>query len=182
MFGGLGALAKFALDNLQDQLVRAQSRWRHVADIMQFVVDMDKDPHLRMAGGASISKAQDLTQQHYGVPTKTIYVTSWSAYRHVAHLVAAAAWLSREAHKQHGSQPGSIIAAVLLAPEAVIRLAASYQQFGLSLLAHGLRRPVLDPENLWRVPDPPELLPLPARRLSDRDLSYLMTERRARSK
>jgi hypothetical protein len=182
MFGGLGALAELALDNLQDQLVRAQSRWLHVADILQNVVDMAYDARLRVRGGASISKAQDLTQRHDSAPTKTVYATSWSAYRHVAHLVAAAAWLSREAHKQNGSQPGSIIAAALLAPEAVIRLAASYQHLGLSLLTHGSRRPVLDPENLWRVPDPPELLPLPARRLSDGDLSYLMTERRARSK
>src|SRR5215468_5125814 len=165
MFGGLGAVAELALHKLQDQLVRAQSRWLHVADIMQNIVDMDKDGRLRVAGGASISKAQDLTQRHSNTPTKTVYVTSWAEYRHVAHVLAAAAWLSREAHKQRGAQPGSIIAAALLAPEVVIRLAASYQHFGFSLLTHGLRRPVLDPDNLWRVPVPPEMLPLPARHM-----------------
>jgi hypothetical protein len=134
MFGGLKALADAADDKLQDRLARAQGRWPYVADILQNVVDMAHDARLQLPGGPSISKALDLTQRHQSAPTKTVFVTSWSDYRHVAHVVAASAWLSREAYK--GRSEGSMLAAVLLAPEAVIRLAASYQQFGLTLLSY----------------------------------------------
>jgi hypothetical protein len=182
IFGGLEALADAAGDKLQDRLMRIEGRWLHVADILQFVVDMANETRLQLPGGPSISKAMDLTQRHQSTPTKTVFVTSWSVHRHVAHVLAASAWLSREACKDR-SEPGSILAAALLAPEAVIRLAASYQQFGLTLISHGQHRALLDAENLWQVPVPPDvLLPLPARRLSDDDLSFLTTERRARRK
>ena len=181
-FGGLGALAEVAQDRLLDDFAGAQGRWLHVADILQTVVDMANDARLRVPGGASISKALDLTQRHNSNPSKTVFVRSWSRYRHVAHVLAAAAWLPYEAHKKRGRNEASLLAAVLLAPEAVIRLAASYQQFGLSLLSHGVHQPLLDPKHLWRVPVPSQLLPLPARRLSDSDLAYLTKERRARPK
>jgi len=182
MFGGLSALADAAQDKLLDQLVRNQSRWVHVADILQFVVDIEYDDRLHIQGGPSISKALDLTQRYDSSPTKTVFETSWRAYRHVAHLLAAAAWLSCESHKDAECQTGSLLTAALLAPEAVISLAASYQQFGLSMLSHGVRQPVLDPAHLWRVPIRPEFLPLPFRRLADVNLAYLSAERRARRK
>jgi hypothetical protein len=182
MFGGLRALADAADDKLLDRLETAQRHWPHVADVLQYVVDMTHDPRLQLRGGPSRSKALDLTQQHSSASTRTVFETSWSKFRSVAHVLAASAWLSFDASKDK-SQPGSIIAAALLAPEAVIRLAASYQQFGLTSVSHGQRRPLLDPDNLWRVPVPPDVpLNLPARRLSDDDLSFLTTERRARRK
>jgi hypothetical protein len=176
-FGGLWGLADAADVKLQDELVRIQHRWVYVADVLQYVVDM-WGAHLELAGGPSIAKAMDLTQRHGSAPTKTVFVTSWSTYRSVAHLIAASAWLSREAAKDR-QHPGSILTPALHAPEVVLRLAASYQGLGLSLRSHGRGRPLLDPEVLWHVPVPEKLLPLPARALSEYDLTYLTTERRA---
>jgi hypothetical protein len=176
-FGGLSGLADAADVKLQDELVRIQRRWVYVAEVLQNVVDM-WGARLELAGGPSIAKAMDLTQRHEPAPTKTVFVTSWSTYRSVAHLIAASAWLSREAAKDR-QHPGSILTGALQAPEAVLRLAGSYQQLGFSLRSHGQGRPLLDPEVLWQVPVPERLLSLPARVLSEDDLTFLTTERRA---
>jgi hypothetical protein len=177
MFGGLRGLADAADVKLQDELIRVQGRWAHVADILQLVVDIKYAP-VEVPGAASISKAMDLTQRHESLPTKTVFINSWSAYRSVAHLIAAAAYLSTEATKDRPGA-GSALTAVLFAPEAVTRLAASYQQFGLTYRSHGQDSPLLGPNVLWQLSAPEKLLPLPARQLSDGDLAFLTTERRA---
>jgi hypothetical protein len=122
----------------------------------------------------------DLTQRHESLPTKTVFINSWSAYRSVAHFVAASAYLSREATKDRPNAR-SALTAVLLAPEAVTRLAASYQHFVLTHRSHGQKQPLIDPEVLWKMPAPEKLLPLPARALSEDDFAFLW-ERRARQK
>jgi hypothetical protein len=177
LFGGLCGLADAADVKLQEELARVQGRWTHVADVLQLVVDIKYAP-VKVPGGASISKAMDLTQRHASLPTKTVFTNSWSAYRSVAPLIAAAAYLARESTKDRPGA-GSALTAVLVAPEAVTRLAASYQQFALTHRSHGHTGPLVNPDILWQVPVPDSLLPLPARRLSHDDLAYLTTERRA---
>jgi hypothetical protein len=39
----------------------------------------------------------------------------------------------------------------LTAPEAVLALGIGYQEFGLALVPHGQRTPLLPPETLWRI-------------------------------
>jgi hypothetical protein len=180
LFGGLEGLAKAADGPLQDELGRARIRWNHVADVLQTVVDIAYAP-VKVPGGASISKAMDLTQRHESLPTKTVFINSWSAYRSVAHLLAASAYLSREATKDR-PEMRSPLTAVLMAPEAVTRLAASYQQFGFTYRSYRQKQTLFDPEVLWQVPVPETLLPLPARALSEGDFSFLINERRARRK
>jgi hypothetical protein len=179
LFGGLGGLADAADVKLQDELARVQGRWAHVADVLQLVVDISYAP-VKVRGGASISKAMDVTQRREALRTKTVFIKSWSAYRSVAHFVAASAYLSWEATKDRvGAR--SALTAVLLAPEAVTRLAASYYQFVLTHRSHGQKQPMIDPEVLWNMPVPEKLLPLPARALSEDDVAFL-EERRARRK
>jgi hypothetical protein len=175
-FGGLEALADAADCKLQDELGKLQRRWNHVADVLQTVVDIHYTP-VKARGGASIAKAMDLTQRHDSLPTKTVFTSSWSAYRSVAHLLAASAYVSREATKK-SPDARSALTAVLLAPEIVSRLAATYQHFVLTHRSHGQKRGLIEPEVLWQVPVPDKLLPLPARALSEQDLAYL-AERRA---
>jgi hypothetical protein len=116
-------------------------------------------------------------QRHESLPTKTVFINSWSAYRSVAHLLAASAYLSREATKDRPRNLSPLTAA-LLAPEAVTRLAASYQQFGFTYRSYRQEQTLFDPGVLWQVPVPEKLLPLPKRPLSDDDYAFLK-ERRA---
>jgi hypothetical protein len=169
LLGGFAALAEAANYRMEEELERAQRRWARAAAVLQFVVDLDHAP-MRLRGGASISKAIDLTQRRETLPTRTVFVNSWSAYRNVAHLLAASVYLSAEANK---IRPGhSPLAAARRAPEAVIRLAASYQHFCLTHRSHGQGQTLLDPDVLWRVPVPDKLLPIPAQPLCQEDLFF----------
>ncbi len=78
----------------------------------------------------------------------------------------------------------AVLTPVLLAPELVLAFGLAYQEFGLSFKPHGQRLPILPPESLWRIPatENAPILPLLVRTLSDTDLKYLSTARRAQPK
>src|SRR5262245_32321383 len=137
-------------------------------------------PRRPIPGGASISKAYDLLKGHSALPRKSQLSKDWSEFRDVAHLIAAAAVIAFASRDQQAAS--AVLTPVLLVPDVVLAFGIAYQEFGLSLRPHGQRDPVLPPETLWRIPDAQDapMLPLPVRRLSDEDLKYLTTRRRAR--
>jgi len=73
----------------------------------------------------------------------------------------------------------SILKAVWIAPDAVLALAAGFQEFGLQPKGVRKESPILRQDKLWRVP--PELLPnkpfVVSRLLTEGQLEYLRTRR-----
>jgi len=183
-FGGLGAIARAAFARLIEEIVQVQSRWLLVADIYQLIVDMAYDDRIVLRRGASISKAVELCEIERKLPGHSQLRGAWSDFRDVAHLIAASAHL---AHQGSAAPPAaheaSILKAIWIAPEAVVSLAAGYQQFGLEPKTVRKEAATLPPDTLWRIP--PELTPekpfIVFRRLMEAQLEHLRTRRARRS-
>ena len=81
-----------------------------------------------------------------------------------------------------GASPHScrLIDVVMLAPEAVLAVGKSLQEYGLDVEVHGREDPLFDPNTVWRIPDwiNVEPLPPPPRKLTTSDI-HLLNARRA---
>ena len=92
-FGGVAAIAKAAFIPLLGEIMRLERKWLEVAEIFQLIVDMAFDDHAILRRGPSISKAIDLCELESGLRGHSQLRQSWSEFRDVAHLLAAAAGL-----------------------------------------------------------------------------------------
>jgi hypothetical protein len=179
-FGGVGAIAGPALDYLLGEITQMQPKWLWVADIFQMTVDMAHDDRIELRGGSSISKAIELCELESGLPGHSQLRRAWSDFRDVAHLLAASTHL---AHKGLAYSPtereASILKAIWTAPDAVLALAAGFQEFGLQPNAVRKKSSILRPDNVWRVPDDtkPEKPFVVRRRLTEAQLDFLSTRR-----
>jgi hypothetical protein len=179
-FGGLGAVAKPAFDHLSEEIAQLQRRWLLVADIFQLIVDMAYDDRIDLRRGSSISKAIELCEIERTMPGHSQLRKAWSDFRDVAHLMAAGAHLAHEGIvNATAAHEASILKAVWIAPDAVLTLAAGFQEFGLQPKAVRKEPPILREDKLWRVP-PQHLQNKPfvvCRRLTENQLEYLRTRR-----
>jgi hypothetical protein len=141
------------------------------------------EKRVEIRGGTSVSKAIELVADARGLPGRSQLRAAWSESRDVAHVITAGAYLAHCALERGDKRAVSILSPILLVPEIVVAVAAAFQQFGLTTLPHGQKKPILDPETLWRVPPShvPEKLLLPIRILSQRQID-LLKERRAPKK
>jgi hypothetical protein len=179
-FGGFGAVAKPALDHLTGEIAQVQRRWLLVADIFQLIVDMAHDDRIALRRGSSISKAIELCEIERTMPGHSQLRKAWSDFRDVAHLIAAGAHLAHEGiAKAAATHEASILKAIWIAPDAVLALAAGFQEFGLRPKAFEKEPTFLRRDKLWRVP--PGLLPkepfIVFRRLTEQQLGHLRTRR-----
>jgi hypothetical protein len=181
LFGGLRAVADGSLSYVMEKLSSVQARWSRVADVLQMVVDIHHEKRAPIRGGGSISKALDVLRGYPSLPRKSQLSKDWSDFRDVAHLITAAAAIASNTKQKEAA---AVLTPVLLAPELVLAFGLAYQEFGLSFKPHGKRLPILPPESLWRIPatENAPILPLLVRTLSDTDLKYLSTARRAQPK
>lgn len=181
--GGIGVLSEISFSHMTQDLGRTQKRLWRVADILQTIVDMRHEPRVSARGGASVSKAYDVVLGYNVRALRTQLMKDWTHYRDSAHLIAAAAALIFRSRTSANSQfAPELPVAMLCAPEIVLALGLAFQEFGLNFTPHGQRETLLRGESLWRIPGKFTALDLPTRRLSDRDLTYLTTTRRARRK
>jgi hypothetical protein len=128
-------------------------KWLEVAEIFQLIIDMAYDDRAILRRGPSISKAIDLCELESGLRGHSQLRQSWSEYRDVAHLLAAAAVLdpySLVPAKKAGD--ASILAPILLAPDVVLAVAYGLQEFGLNPKPIHKEPPILRPDNVWRIP------------------------------
>jgi hypothetical protein len=116
-FGGLGAVAKPALDSLIDEITHLQRDWLVVADIFHKTVDIAYDERFQSKGGASISKAIDLCEIERTLPGHSQLRRAWSDFRDVAHLLAASAYLAHEGLNKAAVE-ASILKSIWIAPDA----------------------------------------------------------------
>ena len=185
LFGGVGTLVDASVSHMLTKLIEVQERWPHVADVLQTVVDIHYERRGVIPGGASVSKAQDLLRGYSALPRKSRLAKDWSDFRDVSHLIAAAAAVASASGERFKQRHASaVLAPALLVPEVVVALAHSFQEFGLGFHAYRQTFSILPADTLWRVPTREDFprLSLPVRRLSDVDLRYLTTVRRARRK
>jgi hypothetical protein len=96
-FGGLRAVARRAFQQLAEEVGRVQSKWILVADIFHVIVDIAHDHRISLNGGPSISKAIELCEMEHKMPGHSQLRSAWSDFRDVGHLIAASAYLAREA-------------------------------------------------------------------------------------
>jgi hypothetical protein len=189
LFGGHAPLAQFASAALHDEIGKIQIRWARVADILHLHYDMTAGSHMKRRGGASVGKVIELITKNSRVKARSAATlwAIWTEFKDVAHLVTAAVLLLADAKVRTGregwGQPAQLAAyrVVMLAPEAVLAVGKSLQQYGLDVEAHARDEPLLDPKTLWRIPDwvNVEALPPPPRKLTRSDIQVL-NARRAR--
>ena len=119
-------LAEPALGAKATELEAFQDAWTAVADVYQRLIDMATEEGLVLRKGPSITKAIDLCQldKQY---SRAQLERFRSQYRDVAHLVAAAAFLT----SSENARAGSIFSAAWISPDAVIGIAD-----GLEMLAY----------------------------------------------
>jgi hypothetical protein len=182
-FGGVGAIAKPAFDQLSNEIAQVDRKWLMVADIFQVIVDMAHDERAMLRRGPSISKAIDLCELEKVMRGHSQLRGAWSEFRDVAHLVTAAAYLAHESLvRALASEEATILNSIWLAPDAVLALAYGLQVFGLQPKAIEKEPPILRPDKLWRIPgthgpkDPFVFF----RRLTDDQLAFLSSRRAAK--
>ena len=178
-FGGLGAVAKPAFDHMAEEIAQVQRRWLLVADIFQMIVDMAHDDRIALRRGPSISKAIELCEIERTMPGHSQLRKAWSDFRDVAHLISASAFLAHEGLAEAAAHEASILKAIWLAPDAVLALAAGFQESGLQPKAVRKESSCLRPDKVWRIP--PGLVPkkpfVVFRRLTEEQLGHLSTRR-----
>jgi hypothetical protein len=178
-FGGLGAVAKPAFDHMAEEIAQVQRRWLLVADIFQMIVDMAHEDRIALGRGPSISKAIELCEIERTMPGHSQLRKAWSDFRDVAHLIAASARLAHEGLAKAAAHEASILKAIWIAPDAVVALAAGFQESGLQPKAVRNESPNLRPDKVWRIP--PRLVPkkpfVVFRRLTEEQLRHLSTRR-----
>jgi hypothetical protein len=190
LFGGHASLAQFANAALHDEIGKIQIRWARVAYIVHRHCDMTGGNHMKRRGGASVGKVIELITKNSRVKGRspsTVWAI-WGEFKDVAHLVAATFLLLHEGKTQCGREGWRIstqlgpYAVVMKAPEAVLAVAKSFQEYGLGVAVHARDEPLLDPKSLWRIPDwvNVEALPLPSGKLATSE-SRILGARRARS-
>jgi hypothetical protein len=179
-FGGLKAIANPALDFLCDKIAQQQRGWLLVADVFQLIVDMAYENRITLRRGPSVSKAVELCEIERALPGHSQIRKAWSAFRDVAHLIAAGAYIARQGRTNH-SEPyeSSILEVIWRAPDALVALGAGFEQFGLEPKQVDNEVSILRPQKLWRVP--PDLRPQKPfnifRRLTESRLAHLQTRR-----
>jgi hypothetical protein len=139
LFGGHAPLARFASAALHDEIGKIQIRWARVAGILHLHYDMTAGNHMKKRGGASIRKVIDLiaAQSRSKGRSAASSWTVWTEFKDVAHLVTAAVLLLADAKVRTGregrSQPVLLSAyrVAVLAPEAVLAIGKSLQEYGL---------------------------------------------------
>ncbi len=152
-FGGVAAIAKAAFIPLLGEIMRLERKWLEVAEIFQLIVDMAFDDHAILRRGPSISKAIDLCELESGLRGHSQLRQSWSEFRDVAHLLAAAAVLDPHSlvpAKNAGEAP--ILAPILGAPDIVLTLAYGLQAFGLTPKSIHKEQPFLQSDKVWQIP------------------------------
>ena len=173
----ISAVAKLASGQLEQEVAQVQPRWLDVADVFQTLVDMAYDKSVKLRGGPSISKAVSLVEEAHGTRGRSQLMEAWSKFRDAAHLIAAGAFLAHEVTKLAPpiADGASIFRASLVAPDAVLAIAAGYEQFGLSFKPVSQAATVLRPETVWRVPTHlvPRSPPLVWRRLTAQQIQFL---------
>jgi hypothetical protein len=171
-FGGLKAVSEPAFDALVGELTSIGKKWVPVADVFMRIVDMSRDDRLQLRGGPSISKAIYLCEfEKEGLSHAQLY-RLWKPFHDVAHLIAASAFLSSCIPSGAGR---SMFSAIWYAPDAVLGIAAGFEQFGLGVTPHGQQDSVLPAKTTWRVPSEccPQVPFLIRRRLSDSQVDFL---------
>jgi len=156
-----------------------QRRWLLVADIFHKIVDMAYDDRIALKRGPSISKAIELCEIERSMPGHSQLRKAWSDFRDVAHLISASALLAHEGLAKAAAHEASILKAIWIAPDAVLALAAGFQESGLQPKAVRKETSCLRPDKVWRIP--PGLVPkkpfVVFRRLTEEQLGHLSTRR-----
>ena len=182
-FGGVAAIAKAAFIPLLGEIMRLQRKWLEVAEIFQLTIDMAFDDHAILRRGPSISKAIDLCELENGLRGHSQLRQSWSEFRDVAHLLAAAAVLdpySLVPAKKAGE--ACILDPILVAPDIVLALAYDLQAFGLAPKSIHKEQPILRSDKVWQIPSShaPESPFVIFRDLADNQLAFLSSRRAAK--
>ena len=140
-------LAGPALEAKAKEHEEIEDAWNAVADVYQRLVDLATEEGMKLKGGPSIAKAIDLCQfdKQY---SRAQLERFWSQYKDVAHLIAAAAFLTSS-----GPHAGSIFSAAWISPDAVIGVADGLEMFGLIQRSHGNHDTFLPSQTTWRLPD-----------------------------
>jgi hypothetical protein len=154
-------------------LHKPQIHWGRVADLFNIHDDMHAMGGQKRRGGASIGKAKTVvanTQRRRGGSEANLS-TSWSMYKDVAHVVAAAVIVSAEVRERIKVKPfgpsalpalqmqPSVLAIML--PELVLSLGLYFQDYGLRQIPYAREEPLLDAETLWRIPADMNVTPIP---------------------
>ena len=116
---------------LSNEIEQAQRRWLLVAYIFHKIVDIAYDDRVATWGAAGVSKTIELCENERVMPGNSQLRAAWSAFRDVAHLIAAGAYLAREGMVNTVGREASVLQAVWLAPDAVIAIAGGFQTFWL---------------------------------------------------
>ena len=163
--------------DLIPEIEAAQQSWINVGDLMLTLARLDANsPSDAIRGGPSIVKAKHIVADNPNAPNLDRLAADWSAYRNVAHLIAATCFLATLVAQDQPNRPlVPVDRAVFADPGTLLCIAARLQTFGIE--SHPVSRfePFLSPKSTWRVPDngqfPPE--PIAFAPLSKRQVEVL---------
>jgi hypothetical protein len=174
-----------------DKLSRIQNDWLRVADVIHTQYDLVEGQHQARRGGPSIGKAitlVDANAKSCGTGAATLWKT-WSTYKDVAHLVAAATLTAAEARTRFRNKPFEPFGLwfdqfipfqmAMLMPDLVLAVGLEFERVGLSAVPHGRTQPILDSATVWRIPPDINVAPLlpPTRKIRPQDLVVLNNRR-----
>jgi hypothetical protein len=151
--GQLGLLAEApGLDALVNETEKNVRGWITAGYILFMVFLMDKFHSKELRGGASVSKAVELLENHSGtnIPgNRKDIMNCWSDFKPVSHFGAALNILSVAMQGDAGAL-GNLFNE---APGRILSIAKVFQEFGLRFKAHGKAASILPDVSTWTIPE-----------------------------
>jgi hypothetical protein len=173
------------------RLRRIQHEWLRVADVLHAYCDLVDGHHQARRGGPSIGKAITLVAakaKSRGTGAANVWHL-WKKYKDVAHLVSAAALISKDARNRYWErpfQPGGLsvyqfspFQMAMMMPDLVLAVGFEFERRGLGEVRSARGEPAFDRETVWRIPTEISVMPFPhlIRKVSRQDLAVLGARR-----
>lgn len=131
-------------------------------------------------GGASLNKAVGLIAKTGG-PKEDTLKAAWRKYSSVAHIISALDyWRFSQKLEDSFDEPGDLFAPARYMTASTLFVARFYQEFFTNFVPrHGRKLPLIDPSEIWSLPDqiafhPSLIRPL---RINDDDLAVVQSYR-----
>ena len=185
---GIWAADRGPMAEFLPELRKIQEHWGRIADIVHLHFDLHHGGHHQRRGGASLGKAIEIidgSATSKGTGASKLWEL-WARYKDSAHLIAAAVFISAEAHTIQQNDPFlrdsselQPYRVALLLPDLVLSVGLSLEKHGLAVRPHSRDPSMLAADTVWRVPGSVNLQPFepPIRKVHPLHLALLAARR-----
>lgn len=151
--GGLGPMIEApGLTTLHEEMRRKERQW-YVAGMVLCLIMTIQEHYPDVRGGASVNKAIRLMEDFARENRKVLW-QYWSEKKAISHVCGAIVYLTHLVSQRPKKERHILIARFFFEDIGLLLgYARRFQEFATSYRAHGQNSPLLEPSEIWTVPD-----------------------------